>query len=62
MMTARAARGEELQAEQQSQRRADLDRGTDEAEIAELQHQLEQAMRERDTVSTVSDLGGGRPG
>jgi len=56
MMTARAARGEELQAEQQSQRRADLDRGTDEAEIAELQHQLEQAMRERDTVSTVSDV------
>jgi hypothetical protein len=56
MMRARAARGEERETEQQSQRRADLDREADEAEIAELERQLKQAMRDRDTASTVSNL------
>ena len=55
-MMALAASGEERQAEQQSQRRADLDRGTDEEEIAELERQLEEAKRKRDAAGTVGDV------
>jgi len=55
-MVAIAARGEERQADQQSQRRAELDRGTDQEEIAALERQLEQAKRDRDLTSTVGDL------
>ena len=55
-MMALAASGEQRQAEQQSQRRADLDRGTEEEEIAELERQLQEAKRGRDAASTVGDV------
>jgi hypothetical protein len=55
-MMALAASGEERQAEQQTQRRADLDRGTDEKEIAELERQLQEAKRGRDAASTVGGV------